>query len=265
MIKMTSTWRRRIFMAVGTATALYFLLFTYVWNVVFGLLAGLLAVNAPNSSFARNTLCKPGDWVLDTFQPMVSDKEMIDHLNKNREVMTRAAEIAGRQQNTRPEGGTTKEFDALVAMTGMRTIGGGGGSWSENPYSTDGLEVIRQCFINAKTQPERYACGQVERANGQGRIFTVHLEPAFGKTYSQYFCTAAHNSFKGYLYYPGGVPRIENGHVLYKYTYDDGTGTYITQKSERLVDNLDSNSVIKANEGVPVTRQIDDRWFITRN
>ena len=35
--------------------------------------------------------CKPGDWVLDTFQPMVSDARMIRHLNANRADMEKAA------------------------------------------------------------------------------------------------------------------------------------------------------------------------------
>lgn len=241
------------------AGGLYLLLCTYLWNIVFGLFLVGVTNNAPMYQAAQSAWCKPGDWVLDTFQPMVSDQRMIDHLNKNREAMTRVAEMAGRKMDIYRGGTQAAEFNTLVKALDMQSVGADG-FWAENPDSIEGLETSRECYKKAKTQVERNVCWPEVAANGRG-ISMVSLEPAFGKTHSQYFCSIWGNSFKGYRYYPGGAPRIEDGHLMSVMNYSDRYKTYVSLPGAQLVNNLDTNP----ESGSFVTRKIDAHWFIVRN
>ena len=155
--------------------------------MLYGLFLVVVTLNVP--PVADAPLCKPGNWVLDTFQPMISDEEMIDALNKNKEVMTRVAEMAGRLTYFDYSGEQSAEFLASSEAARLRVIYNSD-RWAEHPYSTEGLEVIRLCYLDAKSSRERDACLSLEFANGRV-IFPVLLNPTFGKTSSRYFCKPA--------------------------------------------------------------------------
>lgn len=270
MIKIAPIWRRRMFIAIGTATVFYLVLCTYLWNILYGIFFAYMVNNAPNAQSAASPWCEPGDWVLETFQPMVSDKAMIKHLQKNKLEMTRVAEMAARSQhvdavgNYNPASGFNELVDKLNLLSVTRTY-----SWAERPYSVEEAQISHACVVNIDTviKPATQAarneafidCRKKDLAMGRG-LSIVSIEPWFGKTFAQYFCSTARNSSKGYVYYPGGVPRIENGQLMSTTYYTERYRTFASFPGAELVSTTD----IDPRGKTLVARQIDERWFITR-
>lgn len=225
---------------------------------MFGLFLVLVTGNASVAEVAKSPWCKAGDWVLDTFQPMVSDQQMIDHLLKNKEAMTRAAELASKQEGLYEGGNAEPGFTNLQNEIGMLALFGRG-NWALYPYSKEIVLASHSCLKKASTDADKAICWRNDAASGQ-HLYTVHLVPKFGKTTSHYFCTARSLNVKEYKYFPGGVPLIQNGFVMEKLIYRDIDATLTSERGAKVVGNLNVNSY-----GQPSLRQLDARWFIFRN
>ena len=223
---------------------------TYVWVFLYGLFNVLFASELPQSKFRETMWCKPGDWVLDTFQPMVSDARMIRHINANRADMEKAALMISNKTYVAYKVGLTPEFKALMKSINM-TDPGGGGLWPTNPYDNSWILEQERCVRDARTMEARGRdCLKENRSRAA-------LKPDFGRTWAQYFCTDNRNSNKGYLYFPAPAPapRIKDGQLLGIIGSDGTHGSM-----PLLVSNTDRNI-----DGGSIVRQIDAHWFIYRN
>lgn len=265
MIKLQPPWARRIAVTIGIAGLLYLVLCTYLWNILYGLFLGVVIDTTP-ARLATSPWCKPGDWVLETFQPMVSDQRMIDHLNKNKKEMTELAEMMARNRFLESNmAGRKPRFISLQKSLDMGDISNGG-FWAERPYSLEDAMAEESCWGKIRntnsTDAERSTCSHNADALGR-RLSVVFMKPDFGKVWAQYFCSHAKTSSKGYVYYPSEAPRIVNGRLQDMISYYDGYKTYVSLSGGRLVPNLDMNP--DPEEESNVLRQIDERWFIYRN
>jgi hypothetical protein len=252
---------RLLLATVGLVFFLYLLLCTYLWNVVYGLFLVIVTNDAPAHVVATSQWCKPGDWVLQTFQPMVSDQRMMKHYARHKEEMNRYAEMFVKQQNiSKKDQEQDLEMQQRAEVTGSMSSGG---PWSQNPYSVDEAIASRLCWSrlsHSSTQEERLACWRNDVALGRG-LTVVNVTPSFGKTHAQYFCSVGRNSFKGYKYFPGGIPRVEAGHVMLRVEYSDRYKAYVSDRDSEVIESTDSDP----GGYKTVLRQIDDRWFIYRN
>lgn len=266
--------RERLYVwLIGLATLFvffYVLLCTYAWNIVYGLFFAYMAGNMPNYLAVQSPWCEPGDWVLETFQPMVSDKAMIEHLNENYAEMTQLAELVahGRHVDTANKYGPTPEY---AALTKKLNISGTNRSfsWAERPYSMEEAVTSHNCYkavdevLKPATDQLRQKaweeCRQKDAAMGRD-LQGVSIEPWFGKTHAQYFCSLARNSFKKYVYYPGGAPKVENGQLVSMPSYQESHRVFASGFNERTVSSTDIDPRGKG----AVLRQIDERWFISR-
>lgn len=229
---------------------LYLLLCTYLWNIVYGLFFAFMTDNAPNAVAAASPWCKPGDWVLETFQPMVSDKKMIDHYLKNKEAMTQAAELVARKLDTDREG-WTKKFRQLLEKAELDNVSRSG-AWAAQPYSVEAIansdREYTQCIEKTPLINDRSKCFK-------NSIFLVVSTLNFGKTHAQYFCSEQRNSFKQYLYFPGGLPQVKDNQLMNALSIQG----YESSSMGKVLSSTDSNT-----QGYAY-RQIDERWFISRN
>lgn len=237
-------WLKRSAWALAT---LYVILGTYVWVILYGLFIAFVAPEMPQSKFRETMWCKPGDWVLDTFQPMVSDARMIRHLNANRAEMEKAALMTSNGTDVAHKSGLTPEFKILLKSIDIEDSGIAG-SWPTNPYDINRVLEQERCVRDAPTLPDRGTCF------GSKRLI-VTLKPDFGRNWGQHFCTDNRHSNKGYMYFPAPAPRIEGGKILGQISLN---GSYDAKGV--LVPHADRNL-----DGGTIVRQIDAHWFIYRN
>lgn len=245
---------RLLLVTTGVFAFLYLLLCTYLWNIVYGIFFAFMTNNAPNAKAASSPWCEPGDWVLETFQPMISDEKMIDHYLKNKEIMTQAADLAARKLDTNREG-WTREFRQLLEKADLENVGRAGG-WAAQPYSVDAVansdSEFKRCVEQTPSINERGKCAK-------SSIFRVISTPNFGKTRAQYFCNEQRNSFKQYLYFPGGLPQVKDGQLMDALWYSPWGQGYESRVMGKLVRSTDGDTRGHA------YRQIDERWFISRD
>ena len=226
---------------------LYLILGTYVWVILYGLFILFFAPELPQSKFRETMWCKPGDWVLDTFQPMVSDARMIRHLNANRADMEKAALMTINRADVDSKG-QTSESKMLLKSIDIEQAGRGG-LWPTNPYDITWVLEQERCVRDTPSlEDRRRNCFKENRS-------MAILKPDFGRTRAQYFCTNNRNSNKGYLYFPAPAPRIHGGELVGPI---NPNGSYAT--GEKLVPHTDRNL-----DGGSIARQIDAHWFIYRN
>ncbi|UUZ65414.1 hypothetical protein LP417_13310 [Polaromonas sp. P1-6] len=230
---------------------LYIVLGTSTWNWIYGLALGL---TYPEMSIHENAVhpsCIPGDWVLQTFQPMVSDERMIEHWKKHQADMTLAAEMVVHRQHVDNQG-LTQEARMLYSKISVEGVSRGI-DWSMEPYSVENAKAVDACLNTPppnESQDARIA--RVQECTKTHRS-TILLLPTFGKTHQQYFCTTQRNTFKQYAYFPGAIPRIVDGYLQGPVWHNGKTGW-----KRKIVPSTD------VFDGKECTmRQLDARWFIS--
>jgi hypothetical protein len=245
--KMPRWLKRTLWACLG----FYIVFCTYAWNILYGL--AVIAIYPEMRVFeaAVHPSCIPGDWVLQTFQPMVSDARMIKHWQEHKADMTRAAEMSVHRLDV-DKNGLTQEARALHSKISVESVGGGM-SWDVQPYSLEHAKEIEQCLNTAppnESQDARIArvmeCTKTRRPE-------VLMEPSFGKTHQQYFCTTQRNTSKEYVYFPDAIPRIVDGY-LQGPVWHDGTTSWKTKI-------VPSTDVFNGKECT--MRQLDEHWFIS--
>lgn len=245
----TPRWLKRTLWA---CLSLYIVLGTSAWNWIYGLSLALIYPKMTVRELSVHPSCIPGDWVLQTFQPMVSDARMIAHWQEHKADMTLAAEMAVHRQDVDSHG-LTEQARTLYSKISVEGASAGP-SWSLEPYSIERAKAVEDCLNQPpplnESQNARVArvmeCTKTQRS-------AMVLVPTFGKTHQQYFCTTQRNTFKQYIYFPGAIPRIVDGYLMGPVWHD---GKTIWGK--KIVPNTD------VYDGKECTmRQLDARWFIS--
>lgn len=248
MFRMPRWLRRILWMCLG----LYIVLGTSAWNWIYGLALGL---TYPEMSIRENAVhpsCIPGDWVLQTFQPMVSDARMIEHWKKHKADMTLAAEMVVHRQHVDNDG-LTREARMLYSKISVEGVSRGN-DWSLEPYSVDNAKALEDCLnkLPPPNEPQEAHIARVQECTKTHRS-EILLKPDFGKIHQQYFCTTQRNTFKQYVYFPGAVPRIVDGYLQGPVWGNGKIGW-----KNKIVPSTD------VFDGKECTmRQLDARWFIS--
>ena len=239
-------WRKWLVRVAWTFATLYLVLDTYAWVVLYGLFIALFAPGLPQSKFSETMWCKPGEWVLDTFQPMVSDARMIRQVNANRADMEKAALMTINRTDVDSKG-MTAESKLLLKSIDLALVGLGE-SLPANPNDINRVFEQERCVRDAPSLEHRRSnCFKEKRS-----ISVLKLD--FGRTWAQHFCTDSCNSSKSYPYFPAPSTRIQDGKLLGPINAIGSSG------SRLLVPNADRNL-----DGGSIARQIDEYWFISRN
>jgi hypothetical protein len=245
MIKsLAPKWLRRL-LALGAL--IYFVFFTFVWGLLYTLILSFTGQSVLETS--ESDWCKPGDWVLENLQPLDSDARMIEHWRKHKDKMTQVAEMASARQHVDAKG-LTKAASDLYDSIDIYPIGPGS-YWSLEPYSVERAREEAACLRGPFSSDPRQRAIQAMACSED--LPLQLMEPKFGKTHEQFFCTTRRHTFKQYMYFPGGVPRIENGRLLGP-VWSDGTHNW-TEKVVPSTDHFDGRECI--------LRQLDERWFIS--
>ncbi len=231
---------------------LYIVLGTSAWNWIYGLSLALIYSEKTVRELSVHPSCIPGDWVLHTFQPMVSDARMIAHWQEHKADMTLAAEMSVHRQDV-DNNGLTREARMLYDKISVESASDGPG-WSLEPYSIDNAKAVNACLdkLPPPNESDNARFARVDECTKNHR-FAQALVPTFGKTHQQYFCTTQRNTFKQYIYFPGAIPRIVDGYLMGPVWHD---GKTIWKKKIVL-----STDVYDGKECT--TRQLDARWFIS--
>lgn len=231
---------------------LYIVLGTSAWNWIYGLSLALIYPEKTVRELSVHPSCIPGDWVLQTFQPMVSDARMIAHWQEHKADMTLVAEMAANRQDVEPGKGLTEQARMLYDKISVEGVGAGM-SWSLEPYSVENAKAVENCQNISppnESQDARIARHQ-ECRKTQRQANT--LKPTFGKIHQQYFCTTQRNTFKQYIYFNGAIPRIVDGYLMGP-VWHDGKTIW----KDKIVPSTD------VYDGKECTmRQLDARWFIS--
>jgi hypothetical protein len=238
----------------------YFLLFTLIGQYSLGVMVGLVFMMAgPNS---QNSMCDMGNWYLETFKPLVSDAEMLEHFKTHQTQMQAVVDL--HIKITVTDGGhdrpTAPEFDAAFKAAGIKRITESW-DWGSNVYTPDNVTSFHKC-INAIPESLSIEQGLSNRvrscsrdANGTKFLFGARrLEPNFGHNLEVPFCRSLRGtSAKAYIYFPGSMPIIKNGYLLGPVSSngDAGWTTPVVTSTDRIYRDTSF-------------RQINDRWFIAR-
>ncbi len=246
--KYLTNWRRWLWRCVVAGLFLYVLLFTACGQILYrfsGMALGSVAPDHP----ARKAWCETGDWLVETFQPLVSDERMIAHFQTHQAEMEKLAWMVINKQYTKPAGGLTPEFELETKRLDLRYVGVGG-AWPVEPYSVEAARTEKACR----------AIQDADRTHKTGGICrptlnSVSMQPAFGRDNVVTFCSRRTTMlFKSYRYYPGVPPRIVDG--KFQYGVDvEGRPVFHTTA---LVP--DTNHV---QQDICRQRQIAPNWFIS--
>ena len=244
-------WLKRLLWTTPIACLLLFTPFWAFWYVT--LVSAVSGVDSIGE-FYTSPWCKPGDFVLNILQPMVSDERMIEHFEKNKVVMEQMAGLA-------MYGGTRNDDDDLdkvvkrpnydhvpiLKKIKIKTVVASG-PWYANPYELDRVKKLKQCR-NAQPNEEaiKLAC------YSQPQLWAVRLTPAFGRTANETACSRM--TSKHYRYYPVVPPKIKDGKVIGPIDFDETTKALGT-----IVPDTEWNW----NNQKPSMRKINDHWFIER-
>lgn len=241
-------WLKRI---LWMCLSLYIMLGTSAWNWIYSLALGLTYPEMSIREKAVHPSCIPGDWVLQTFQPMVSDERMIEHWQKHKADMTLAAEMVVHRQHVDNQG-LTQEARTLHSKISVEGVGAGT-TWPLEPYSVESAKAVDDCLNTAPPNESQDARVARVMECTKTQWSTILMKPTFGKTHQQYFCTTQRNTFKQYVYFPGAVPRIADGYLQGPVWHNGKTGW-----KEKIVPSTD------VFDGKECTmRQLDARWFIS--
>lgn len=242
-----TTWRKWIVRGLWLLVGLYILLCTFVWQIVFSLF--LFAATPSEMTIGeleKTALCRSGDWVLDTFQPMVSDARLIKHLHAHREEMERIEQwINGQHFNKR--GIDYVELKKLIEPIEIERAGPGM-PWPNDPYAIEIPQEVKRCLVGKNDVADRYACFK-------DRQSVIAFTPSFGRNDVRYFCNGRGTTGKNLVYFPGVPPRIENGFLL-----GPINAAGVIKPHGKLVSSTDRNPNYEN-----IARQIDAHWFISRS
>lgn len=219
------------------------------------------------NEFTQTSWCDVDRWVNQSFQPMMSDQTMIDHLNKNRDAMTKAAEavayggppfyLIGTSADAQRK--KTDSLNQLFKAAGVVSFQIHSGYWSDDPYSMKSAQLMKEldvfeksCLSATKSNKERIECiSQSFRLAPKLNI--VSGEPNFGKTRSASACSTHRQTVKTYIYFPGTPPRIENNKIKLHIGASGAIPDYFLDLSSSTDQYFDEAKV----------RQIDSNWFIS--
>ena len=244
-------WLKRL---LWTTPVVCLLLFTPFWAFWYVTLVAAVSGVESIGEFYTSPWCKPGDFVLNVLQPMVSDERMIEHFEKNKVEMEQMAKLAmygdvlkatddQPQAFKRPD----TEHVPILKKIKIKTVVASG-PWYTNPYELKRVKQLKQCR-NAQPNEEaiKLACFS------QPQLRTVELTPAFGRTANETACSRM--TSKHYRYYPVVPPKIENGKVIGPIEFDETT---------KALGTIVSDTEWNWNNQKPSMRKINDHWFIER-
>lgn len=242
-----SLWQKWLLPGLSTSVFVYLMLATPVGPLLYALSG--MAVLPIASDPVKKAWCNTGNWMVDTFQPMVSDERMIQHLQANQSDMEKLAWMVINNQDTKPEGGLRKEFEELRNKSGIRWHGVGA-AWPTEPYSVDAARNEKACRAVQDADHTHKT-----RENCRPTLASVSMDPAFGRQSTSKFCSQnAVSAFKHYTYYPGVPPRIVDGRFQWGV---DGEGRPVFHTT-LLVPNADH-----VRQDICQERQITPHWFIS--
>jgi hypothetical protein len=133
-------WRKWLIRCLWIAPVVYLLLFTSFWAFWYSTIVGPLTGAKDLREFGASAWCKPGDFVLNILQPMVSDARMIEHFEKNKVEMEQMAKMAMygdvlNDTDDMPQAfkkADTKHVAALKKIKIKNVVSSG--FWYANPY-----------------------------------------------------------------------------------------------------------------------------------
>lgn len=238
----------------------YILLFTAIGNFIIAILFGLISTVL--GSIGRETLCDIGNWRLETFQPLISDAEMLEHFKTHQTQIQTAVDL--HVKITVIDGGqdwpTTPEFDAALKAAGIKRITESW-DWGSNVYTSENVTSFHKC-INAIPKSLSFEEGRVERVQSCSRdvhgtkfLFGARrLELNFGRILEFPHCKSIRgSSTKAYFYFPGSIPKITHGYLLGPVS-QTGAASW-------------TSPVVASTDYIyrkTSFRQINDRWYIVR-
>lgn len=244
----SAIWRHWLWRCIATGILVYVLLFTACGQILYGF-SGMSLNSVPRDHPVRQAWCETGDWLVETFQPLVSDERMIAHFQAHQAEMEKLAAIVGNQQDTKPEGGLKADFEQMRNKVGIRWIDTGP-SWPIEPYSVEATRKEKACRA-IQDADRTHKTGGICRPKINGVI----MRPAFGRDNVAAFCSRRTSILsKSYFYYPGVPPRIVDGKFQYGVDVDGGPVFHTTA----LVP--DTNHV---RQDICRQRQIAPNWFIS--
>ena len=200
-------WRKWLTRCLWIAPVVYLLLFTPFWAFWYVTLVAPMSGVKSYAEFYTSPWCKPGDFVLNILQPLVSDERMIEHFEKNKVEMERMAKLAmygDVLKDTDDEPQAFQKADtrhvAMLKKIKIKAIVSSG-FWYTNPYDIERIKQLKQC---RNAQPSEEAIKRV--CYNQQQLFSVELKPAFGRTTNETACSRSAN--KRYRYFPGTSPKM---------------------------------------------------------
>lgn len=240
------TWRRWLWCCIVCG---FFatLLFNEFGQVLYGLSGMVLFPIA--SDPVKKAWCDTGNWLVDTFQPLVSDEKMIAHLQAHQADMEELAWRVVNKQYTEPEGGLIKEFELETKRLGLYGVGVGG-AWPVDPYSVEAARAEKACRTIQDADRTHKTVGICRPT-----LDSVDMRPAFGRSRVANFCSQNTSvTFKAYRFYPGVAPKILDGRFQFGVDVDGKPVFHTTP----LVPN--TNHV---RQDICQYRRIDTHWFIS--
>lgn len=239
------TQRKWIVRCVIVFGASYLLVGTFVWHFFWGAIVLIFAPSEMTvNDFQKTSLCQFGDWVLDTFQPLVGDEYLIEHLSTHRVEMEAMAFVFNEKILK------NENFYKQIPKDRLRAIGVAridvGMPWPHQPYSNESLIKTKECLSTEGV--DRFKCMQDKQV-------AVKFTTNFGRNEAFYFCRGRGVTGKYLLYFPDPPPKIERGQIL--------GAVDISGKSDflgQLVPDADRSS-----DAYSVYREISPNWFIQRH
>lgn len=240
----TSRWLARGLIAGGI---LYVLLGTVAGPILYDVFGAVIRPIA--SPAAMKNWCDTGNWMVDKFQPLVSDERMMAHLQANQTDLEKLAWVTLNKQDTKPAGGLTEVFEREMKRLGIAWVELFP-SWPAEPYSVEAAREEKAC--EAIQAADRTHQTNVVCRPGSG---PVRMDPAFGRRDTANFCSRITTvAFKSYFYYPGVAPRIVDGKFQWGI---DAEGRPIFEKN-LVVPNADH-----VRQDICQVRRIAPHWFIS--
>lgn len=242
-----TNWRRWLWRCI-LASGLFYLVAGTEGGLVFYSLTGAALHPIANDTVKR-AWCDTGNWMADTFQPLVSDEKMIAHLQAHQAEMEKLAWMVINKQYTRAKGGLTPEFELESKRLEMHSVGVRG-SWPLEPYSVEAARVEKACRA-IQDADRTHKTGGVCRPT----LNAVSMQPAFGRNRVANFCSQHTGvAFKQYTYYPGVAPIVVGNRIQYEV---DAEGQPVFGNSI-VVPNTDH-----VRQDICQYRRIAPHWFIS--
>jgi hypothetical protein len=256
----TKKWQSILSTVLIFAVPAYVILFTVVGSILFPfVLAFVVDPLVPEEH--KEEMCDISNSIVATFQPLISDQEMLQYFEKNRLAMQKLADMVHEKRHRGRDGRASKEFEDLQKSLDVRAVEGN--RWSSLPYSVEEAQKYEACMKlidyddkgKSDTQMKNEINIRFHRIQKCSEKYfdVVSIEPNFGRSLQVFYCTKNRATRKIFDFFPEAAPRIENGRLLWPV---DTIGN--PNRSTLVVPSTD-----RINKKEDTYRQIDAHWFIS--